>query len=393
MPIEFKDSIDVDGNIKASQAFIDSNNSAGTIGQILTSTGSVSQWSDVVSGASTLVEIACKNTSGGTITVGTPVYQIGTVGATATIEVAPANALISAGNYPAIGLLKTTLGNNDIGFVVITGALTNIITSPIDGVVPTTGDTVYLKSGGGLTLTKPTGEGNAIQNMGLVGKVSTGTSGSITVSSIMRANDVPNLPTGRIWVGDGNTLVSNTVFVDEPNLRLGLGIVVPTEKLHVEGNARVTGAFIDSNNQSGTTGQVLSSTATGTDWITLSATTWGSITGTLSSQTDLNTALDNTTLIQTSVYSGTHSLILSDRDTNIENNDDLIIEIPLNSSVAFPIGTQIFFTKKAETITFDPTTGTQLNSVDGLVEMGRRNCGASLLKIGTDEWNLIGELV
>ena len=120
---------------------------------------------------------------------------------------------------------------------------------------------------------------------------------------------------------------------------------------------------------------------------------WGSITGTLSSQTDLNTALDNTTLIQTSVYSGTHSLILSDRDTNIENNDDLIIEIPLNSSVAFPIGTQIFFTKKAETITFNPTTGTQLHSVDGLVEMGRRNCGASLLKIGTDEWNLIGELV
>ena len=121
-------------------------------------------------------------------------------------------------------------------------------------------------------------------------------------------------------------------------------------------------------------------------------TTWGSITGTLSSQTDLNTALDNTTLIQTSVYSGTYSLILSDRDTNIENNDDLIIEIPLNSSVAFPIGTQIFFTKKAETITFAPT-GTQVNSVDGLLEMGRINCGASLLKVDTDEWNLIGELV
>ena len=243
MPIEFKDSIDVDGNIKASQAFIDSNDSAGTIGQILTSTGSVSQWSDVVPGASTLVEIACKNTSGGTITVGTPVYQTGTVGATATIEVAPANALMSAGNYPAIGLLKTTLGNNDIGFVVITGALTNIITSPIDGAVPTTGDTVYLKSGGGLTLTKPTGEGNAIQNMGLVGKVSTGTAGYITVSSIMRANDVPNLPEGRIWVGDDNTLVSNTVFVDEPNLRLGIGTTSPTRALHVKGSGSSSAEF------------------------------------------------------------------------------------------------------------------------------------------------------
>ena len=257
MPIEFKDSIDVDGNIKASQAFIDSNDSAGTIGQILTSTGSVSQWSDVVPGASTLVEIACKNTSGGTITVGTPVYQTGTVGATATIEVAPANALISAGNYPAIGLLKTTLGNNDIGFVVITGELTNIITSPIDGAVPATGDTLYLKSGGGLTLTKPTGEGNAIQNMGLVGKVSTGTSGSITVSSIMRANDVPNLPEGRIWVGDGNTLVSDTVFVDEPNLRLGIGTTTPTEKLEVSGNIKAEGSVqVGDNTDSATASNV-----------------------------------------------------------------------------------------------------------------------------------------
>lgn len=203
---------------------------------------------DLVPESSTLVQIACKNTSGGTITVGTPVYQTGTVGATATIEVAPADALISAGNYPAIGLLKTTLANNDTGFVVITGELTNIITSPIDGAVPTVGDTVYLKSGGGLTLTKPTGEGNAIQNMGLVGKVSTGTSGSITVSSVMRANDVPNLPTGKIWVGDSNTAVSDTVFVDEPNLRLGIGTITPSVKLHVEGDIKTTNALI-SNQQ------------------------------------------------------------------------------------------------------------------------------------------------
>ena len=262
MPIEFKDSIDVDGNIKASQAFIDSNDSAGTIGQILTSTGSVSQWSDVVPGASTLVEIACKNTSGGTITVGTPVYQTGTVGATAIIEVAPANALISAGNYPAIGLLKTTLVNNDIGFVVITGALTNIITSPIDGTVPTTGDTIYLKSGGGLTLTKPTGEGNAIQNMGLVGKVSTGTAGSITVSSIMRANDVPNLPLGHTFIGTSTnpTTIDLTTALDskvdgtgttnhvskwtgattqgdslifDDGTNVGIGTTTPIRKLHV----------------------------------------------------------------------------------------------------------------------------------------------------------------
>ena len=188
-----------------------------------------------VSANTTLVSIACKNTSGSTIAKGTPVYQTGTVGATATIEVAPADALISLGQTPAIGLLQEELTNNSQGFVVITGELLSVTTNPIDGLVPVTGDKVFLKSGGGLTLTKPTTSLNGIQNLGLVGKVSGGNAGSITVSSIMRTNDVPNLPEGKIWVGDGNTIVSDTVYIDEPNLRLGIGTTSPDGKLHVTG--------------------------------------------------------------------------------------------------------------------------------------------------------------
>lgn len=52
---------------------------------------------------------------------------------------------------------------------------------------------------------------------------------------------------------------------------VGINTTTPSEKLHVSGNARITGAIYDSNNSSGTSGQVLSSTATGTDWISLSA--------------------------------------------------------------------------------------------------------------------------
>lgn len=122
-------------------------------------------------------------------------------------------------------------------------------------------------------------------------------------------------------------------------------------------------------------------------------TSWGAITGTLSSQTDLATALDNTTLISTLTIGVSRSLLLTDRDKNIENDNNITITIPLNSSVAFPIGTQIFFTKKAESMDFAVAGGVTLNSVDSLVDMGRINCGASLLKINTDTWNLIGELV
>jgi len=48
---------------------------------------------------------------------------------------------------------------------------------------------------------------------------------------------------------------------------VGIGTTSPTQKLHVVGNARVTGAYYDSNNSPGTANQVLVSTATGTDWV------------------------------------------------------------------------------------------------------------------------------
>ena len=48
---------------------------------------------------------------------------------------------------------------------------------------------------------------------------------------------------------------------------VGIGTTSPSQKLHVAGSARVTGAYYDSNNSAGTSGWVLSSTATGTEWV------------------------------------------------------------------------------------------------------------------------------
>ena len=207
--MKFKSDIEVQAGIK------DKDGQTGSNGQILASTGSQVDWIDqdaIISAASKLVVIACKNTSGATITKGTPVYQTGTVGATDVIEVAEADAS-DEDKMAAIGLLQTDIDNNDFGNVVITGELLNFTTSPIDGVTPTTGDTIYVKPGGGLTLTKPTGV-NFIQNVGLVGKVSGGNAGSLTVSSIMRSNDVPT-----------------PLYIDHDNQRLGIGATSPSEKL------------------------------------------------------------------------------------------------------------------------------------------------------------------
>ena len=52
---------------------------------------------------------------------------------------------------------------------------------------------------------------------------------------------------------------------------VGIGTTVPSQPLHVRGNARVTGAVYDSTNSPGTSGQVLQSTVSGTQWETASA--------------------------------------------------------------------------------------------------------------------------
>ncbi len=67
----------------------------------------------------------------------------------------------------------------------------------------------------------------------------------------------------------GTSSLVNSVIYEDSNSSIGIGTTSPSQKLHVAGNARVTGAYYDSNNLPGTSGQVLSSTATGTDWVSV----------------------------------------------------------------------------------------------------------------------------
>jgi hypothetical protein len=79
--------------------------------------------------------------------------------------------------------------------------------------------------------------------------------------------------TSTITLGDNYVnlgTAGSTRLVINSSGNVGIGTTSPSQKLHVSGNARVTGAYYDSNNSAGTSGQVLSSTATGTDWVSLS---------------------------------------------------------------------------------------------------------------------------
>ena len=159
------------------------------------------------------VKIGVKNTSGSTITKGTPVYITGTVGASFTAEVAPADAS-NAAKMPSTGLLETDLAHNAIGYAVTAGLLKNLVTDPIDTVTPSINQTIYVKAGGGLTTTKPTGT-NLIQNVGKIGRVSTTSAGSVIVSSILRSNDIPNIPQNNIWLGNSSSVPTATAHTVE----------------------------------------------------------------------------------------------------------------------------------------------------------------------------------
>jgi hypothetical protein len=62
--------------------------------------------------------------------------------------------------------------------------------------------------------------------------------------------------------------------------KVGIGTTSPTDDLHVDGDVRITGTLKDASNLAGTAGQVLSSTSTGTNWIDSYAPDSGSVTHT-----------------------------------------------------------------------------------------------------------------
>ncbi len=87
------------------------------------------------------------------------------------------------------------------------------------------------------------------------------------------------------------------------------------------------------------------------------------------------------------------TLGLSDAGTfqNVNSSSNLTITIPLNSSVAFPTGTEIeIYRGGTGTVTIAATSGVTLNSPDGADEISVRYGCAVLKKIDTNVWVLGG---
>ena len=215
------------------------------------------------------------------------------------------------------GLASANYSSGATGTMIVSGDLTNIDTSAF-----TSGDKIYVAVGGGLTSTKPI-EPNLIQNVGFVSRSNVST-GAIQVVAIGRVNDVPNLEVGFTFIGTAtnpiqydlitaldskqDTLVSGTniktingsTVLGSGNLQITTtdqwgdisGTLSNQTDLQNELNDKQDNLVSGTNIKSINGSTVLGSG----DLVIDTSDAWGDITGTLSDQTDLNTALDNSLL-------------------------------------------------------------------------------------------------
>lgn len=88
-------------------------------------------------------------------------------------------------------------------------------------------------------------------------------------------------------------------------------------------------------------------------------------------------------------------LVIDDKDALIEMNlaSANTLTVPPNSSVAFPIGTEILVTQYGVGVTtITPGSGVTINYSALSLNLASQFSFVSLLKIGTDEWYALGDL-
>ena len=95
-------------------------------------------------------------------------------------------------------------------------------------------------------------------------------------------------------------------------------------------------------------------------------------------------------------FGTTYTFLLTDADSlcMFNNVAAITVTVPPNSSVAFPVGTQIDVTQlNAGKVTFAQGAGVTIVSVAGNKALSAQYAGGTLVQIGADIWLLIGSLI
>lgn len=153
--------------------------------------------SGIISGDVDTTHVLVKKSTAGTIPAGKAVYAVGIDSGIITVELADAS---DANKMPAIGITETAVTDTSTDkFATVVGKLTAVDMSSFS-----VGDKLYVSASvaGDLISTKPTGAANLIQKVGQVTEAAV--SGSLLVTGAGRSNDIPNLSSNNVWLGDGS---------------------------------------------------------------------------------------------------------------------------------------------------------------------------------------------
>ncbi len=199
------------GSLAISQSFTASGlnypDTDGTDGQVVTTDGAGNLSFQTIED----VYVTVKNVSGGTLAKGTPVHATSSQASGNATPVIAASAS-DASTMPATFVLNEQIADEAEGQALLSGFIQGVNTSLFE-----VGEVVYVGENGGFTNVKPTSSNNLIQNLGIVTKIHA-SNGSGWIYGSGRSNDVPNLPTGKIWVGsDSYTVTSSVISLDETN--------------------------------------------------------------------------------------------------------------------------------------------------------------------------------
>lgn len=145
------------------------------------------------------------------------------------------------------------------------------------------------------------------------------------------------------------------------------------------------------------TGIATGATANSTDAVLLAR---ANHTGTqaISTVTNLQTTLDSKAPISLTIsaQAASYSLLLANAGNmvNFTSATAVNLTIPLNATIAFPIGTQIVISQEgAGQVTIVPTAGVTVHSAGGKLKSNVQYSTFTLIKKATDVWLASGDLV
>lgn len=90
-----------------------------------------------------------------------------------------------------------------------------------------------------------------------------------------------------------------------------------------------------------------------------------------------------------------YTLVLADagRVIDVNSSSNLTVTVPDNATAAFATGAQVVITRRGTgDVTIAGAGGVTLRSADSRAKIGKQYAAVAVIKIGTDEWLLVGNL-